>query len=331
MYLLATPVHSFPTVSNAKFLRPFIILRTQAENQQLDWSRRKGFSHILTIIDRITRWPEVIPLSNTSTTECARALIRHWISRFGTPFDMSSDRGSQLTSTLWNEIAHQLGVNLHHTTAYHPQSNGLVERFHRTLKAALKARLQGPSWTDELPWVLLGLRTVPKDGIGSSAAELVYGTPLTVPGQFIDPASKCQPMSASNDSFSSTVKKLSPLPISHHSISPSAAISQSLRDAQFVFIRQDGHRGPLQRPYEGPYRVVASGEKTLRIMVGSREEIISADRLKPAHVDLTGHVSVAQPPRRGRPPLQLPEPTTLDLQTRSTRLGRTIRLPPRFQ
>ena len=111
----------------------------------------------------------------------------------GTPLDMSSDRGSQFTSTLWNEIAHQLGVKLYHTTAYHPQSNGLVERFHRTLKAALKARLQGPSWTDELPWVLLGLRTVPKDGISSSAAELVYGTPLTVPGQFIDPSSKSQP------------------------------------------------------------------------------------------------------------------------------------------
>ena len=221
---------------------------------------------------------------------------------------MSSDRGSQITSTLWNEIAHQLGVKLHHTTAYHPQSNGLVERFHRTLKAALKARLQGPSWTDELPWVLLGLRTVPKDGISSSAAELVYGTPLTVPGQFIDPSSNSQPMSASNDPFSSTVKKLSPLPISHHRLSPSAAISQSLRDSQFVFIRQDGHRGPLQRPYEGPFRVVASGEKTFRIMVGSREEIISADRLKPAHVDLTSPVSVARPPRRGRPPLQPSKP-----------------------
>ena len=243
---------------------------------------------------------------------------------------MSSDRGSQFTSTLWNEIAHQLGVKLHHTTAYHPQSIGLV----------LKARLQGPSWTDKLPWVLLGLRTVPKGGIGSSAAELVYGTPLTVPGQFIDPSSKSQPMSASNDTFSSTVKKLSPLPISHHSLSPSAAISQSLCDAQFVFICQDGHHGPLQRPYEGPYRVVASGEKTFRIMVGSQEEIISADRLKPAHVDLTGPVSVAQPLRRGSPPSQpsepaeqdaVPEPTTMDLQTHSTRLGRTIRLPPRFQ
>ncbi|GFR95202.1 Pol polyprotein [Elysia marginata] len=123
----------------------------------------EGFSHLLTIIDRTTRWPEAIPLSNTFTTECARALIRHWIYRFGVHLDITSDRGSQFTSSLWNEIAHQLGVQLHRTTAYHPQSNCLVERFHRTLKGALRARLQGPNWADELPWVLLGLRTAPKE------------------------------------------------------------------------------------------------------------------------------------------------------------------------
>ena len=50
-----------------------------------------------------------------------------------------------------------LGAQLHHTTAYHPQANGIVERFHRQLKAALKARLVGPAWVDELPLVLLGL------------------------------------------------------------------------------------------------------------------------------------------------------------------------------
>ncbi|KAK3797528.1 hypothetical protein RRG08_054561 [Elysia crispata] len=94
----------------------------------------------------------------------------------------SRNRGPQFTSALWNEVANKLGIQVHRTTAYHPQSNGLVERFHRTLKAALKARLQGPRWTDELPWVLLGLRTVPKEDLDTSSAELVYGEPLTVPG-----------------------------------------------------------------------------------------------------------------------------------------------------
>ncbi|GFN78116.1 Pol polyprotein [Plakobranchus ocellatus] len=153
----------------------------------------EGFTHLLTIIDRTSCWPEVIPLSCTSSTDCAKALIRNWISRFGVPLDITSDRGTQFTSTLWSEIVNQLGVQLHRTTAYHPQSNGLVERLHRTLKAPLKARLQGPNWADELPWILLGLRTAPKEDIGSSAAEIVYGTPLTVPGEFIDPSAKCVP------------------------------------------------------------------------------------------------------------------------------------------
>ena len=61
----------------------------------------------------------------------------------------------------------------------------LVERFHRHLKSALRARLTGPNWIDELPWVLLGIRTAPKEDLHTSSAELVYGAPLTVPGDFV--------------------------------------------------------------------------------------------------------------------------------------------------
>ena len=78
---------------------------------------------------------------------CAQALPSHWISRFGVPMDISSDRGPQFTSQLWSSLAQLLGTQLHRTTAYHPQSNGLVERFHRHLKSALRARLTGPNWT----------------------------------------------------------------------------------------------------------------------------------------------------------------------------------------
>ena len=134
----------------------------------------KGYTHLLTVVDR---WPEAIPLTNTVTLTCAEA---NWIARFGVPMDMSSDRGSQFTSQLWASVSQLLGTMLHHTTAYHPQSNGLVERFHRHLKSALKARLTGPNWMDELPWVLLGIRTAPKEDIGCSSAELVYGAPLRI-------------------------------------------------------------------------------------------------------------------------------------------------------
>ena len=122
-----------------------------------------GYTHLFTVIDRFTRWPETIPLNSTTAIDCAQALLTHWISRFGIPLHISSDRGPQFTSQLWMSVAKLLGTQVHHTTAYHPQANGLVERFHRHLKSALRARLTGPNWINELPWVLPGIRTTPKE------------------------------------------------------------------------------------------------------------------------------------------------------------------------
>ena len=82
---------------------------------------------------------------------------------------MTSDRGVQLTSAIWNNVAYILDVQPHRTTAYYPQSNGLVERFYRYMKTFLKARYTGPNWIDELSWVLLG-----------------HLLPLTVPVFFYD-------------------------------------------------------------------------------------------------------------------------------------------------
>ena len=140
-----------------------------------------------------------------------------WISRFSIPEDISSDRGSQFTSALWTEIAKHLGVKVHRTTAFHPQANGMVERFNRSLKTALKARLTGNNWVEKLPWVLLGLRTAPKKDLGHSSAKLVYGEPLTVPGEFTLP--QASPWSASEflTAFRAKTQLLKPIPTVHHS------------------------------------------------------------------------------------------------------------------
>ncbi|KAF7645374.1 hypothetical protein LDENG_00205830 [Lucifuga dentata] len=101
------------------------------------------------------------------------------------------DRGVQFTSHLWSSVACELGVMLHWTMAYHPQANGLCKRFHCSLKAALCASLQndGDGWIDRLPWVMLWLRTAPKADLQESSAELVYGQPLCVPGEFLPDSS----------------------------------------------------------------------------------------------------------------------------------------------
>ena len=260
----------------------------------------QGYTYLFTIVDRFTRWPEAIPLSDTSASTCARALVSHWISRFGLPGEISSDRGAQFTSKLWTTVSQLLGMKHIKTTSYHPQANGLVERFHRNLKSALRARLTGPNWIDELPWVLLGIRTAPKEDLRTSSAELVYGAPLTVPGDFVAAPNT----TASPDTLLRTlhrkVQGFMPVPTSQHGTQLSS-VPSDLHSSQYVFVRRDCHRSPLERPYEGPFRVITSSPKVFTIERGGKLETISVDRLKPAHLDFDMPVPTPTPRPRGRP------------------------------
>ena len=126
-----------------------------------------------------------IPLTGISVAECASAKFHGWISRFGVPAVITSDRGAQFTSSLWSAFCSLLKIKHKTITAFHHQSNGMVERFHRQLKNSLCARLVS-SWFEHLPWVLLGLRTSPREDSATSASEAVYGSLLTLPGQFLE-------------------------------------------------------------------------------------------------------------------------------------------------
>jgi Integrase core domain len=144
-----------------------------------------NFSYILTAVDRSTRWAEAFPLRATTAADCAAAFTAGWVARFGVPAHITSDRGVQFTSSFWAAVMGRLGIKHIMTTAFHPQSNGAVERFHRRLKDSLRTRLAGAEWPLHLPWVMLGLRAAPREDSGLSAAELVYGAPLTLPGPLI--------------------------------------------------------------------------------------------------------------------------------------------------
>ena len=140
----------------------------------------------LTMIDRTTRWPVVVPLSSISTEACVNAFILAWISSFGVPATLTSDIGAQFTSSVWTAVCHSLGISTSQTTSFHPQSNGMIELFHRSLKSSLRARADDSHWVSHLPLVLLGLRSVPKEDTGFSVSEAVYGSALTIPGEFLD-------------------------------------------------------------------------------------------------------------------------------------------------
>ena len=111
----------------------------------------EGMKYLFTVVDRFTRWPEAIPIPNIEAETCAKALIWHWISRFGVPNDITSDRGTQFTGSLWRQLTDLLGIKPEKTTSYHPQANGMAEPFRRPIKTALKAKLSGATWMVDLP------------------------------------------------------------------------------------------------------------------------------------------------------------------------------------
>ena len=79
-----------------------------------------GFLYIFTIIDRTTRWLEAVPLKEMSAATCSQVFFSHWVSRFGVPATVTSDRGTQFTSDTWQKLCKRLGIEHVTTTSYHP-------------------------------------------------------------------------------------------------------------------------------------------------------------------------------------------------------------------
>jgi hypothetical protein len=207
-----------------------------------------GYTYIFTMTDRSTRWVEVAPLASISANDCAWAFLHMWVARYGVPAHLTSDRGAQFTSALWSQLCKILGIRHILTSAFHPCSNGILERWHRSLKVALRARAAGPDWYQHLPMVLLGLRSQPREDSATSPAEAVFGSQLVVPGQFLS-----QP--PNDDSFTSALRQamgtFAPVPTVHNT--PEGELPRALPDdllnANFVFVRKDGVSKPLDRPY----------------------------------------------------------------------------------
>ena len=191
----------------------------------------------------------------------------------------------------------------------------MVERAHRTLKAALMARDAGANWISHLPWVLLGIRTMPREGISISSAEMVYGDTLVLPGEFF-PSN--QPSPPNLDLLRARVGDLAPFkPTKINSRTP--FIPEDLSHTKFVFVRNDAVRAPLVPPYKGPYEVNQRRPKSFQLNMNGTLDWVSIDRLKTAKIDRN---TEEQPPAAQN---LLPQP-----RSTTTRSGRHSRPPRRL-
>ena len=118
----------------------FIVPQRRFEHLNMDLvtlPRSNGYKYLLTAVIRFTRWPIAVPLVDISAQSVAEAFDYGWISHFGIPATITTDRGSQFSLATFQQLTKTWGIKIQMTTPYHPDANGLVERLHRRLKEAL--------------------------------------------------------------------------------------------------------------------------------------------------------------------------------------------------
>lgn len=136
---------------------------------------KAGNRYMLVITDYATKYPEVFPLKSIKARAVACSLIQLF-SRVGFPKDIVTDQGSNFMSDLLKQVYKLLGIKGIRTTPYHPQTDGLTERFNQTLKQMLHKFVTDKSddWDQWLPYLLFAYREVPLTSTGFSPFELLY-------------------------------------------------------------------------------------------------------------------------------------------------------------
>lgn len=137
---------------------------------------KTGYQSMLTIMCATTCFPEAIPLRRVTAPALTQAMIK-FFTTFGLPKRAQTDQGTNFLSKMFRECLRSLGVSHSVSSAYHPESQGALERWHHTLKSMLRKYCfeSGNTWDEGLPYVLFAIRDAKHESLGFSPAELVFG------------------------------------------------------------------------------------------------------------------------------------------------------------
>ena len=137
----------------------------------------RGNVCVLTICDYYTKWPEAFPMIDKKSTRVAKIIVEEIICRFGTPKIILSDQGKQFTGKVMKHIENYLGIEGKSTTAYHPQTDGLVEKYNGTLMETIRAYVSDNQvdWDEFIPYALAAYRGTKHSTTGESPYFLLYG------------------------------------------------------------------------------------------------------------------------------------------------------------
>ena len=176
------------------------------------------------------------------------------------------------------------------------------------------------------------MRAAFKPDLGTSAAQLVFGEALRLPGEFFRNPEAARKQSASEltRTIRQLVSDITPTPTAWHRRPDDNRpfVSAALASAAQVFVRIDGYKAPLQAPYKGPYPVLERGPKAYIVDLDGKTESVAVDRLKPAYREEPEPQLICDPAAQFSPEAEREEPAAT--AERQSRAGRVLRPPQRL-
>lgn len=139
--------------------------------------------YILVVGYYFSKWTESFPLPNQEAKTVTKVLMEEWVCRFGDPRTIHTDQGRNFESTLFRELCHLLNIHKTRTSPYHPQSNGMIERFNRTLLSMLSHFVEDnqSNWDILLPYVMMAYRSSVHASTGFTPYKVVFGCEIVLP------------------------------------------------------------------------------------------------------------------------------------------------------
>ena len=146
----------------------------------------QGNQYILVMSDHDTKWVEAAPIPNQRAETVAQEFVKEVISRHGVPEKILTDQGRNFESDLMKKVFEVMGIEKLRTSAYHPQTDGQVERFNRTLKALLTSFVNDRrnDWDLHLHMALFAYRNSRHTSTGVSPFLAVHGREARMPLDF---------------------------------------------------------------------------------------------------------------------------------------------------
>ena len=149
-------------------------------------TKRTGARYIITTIEYVTKWVEAKPVDTCSSEIVAKFIYENIITIFGCPLTLISDQGSHFINKTIKALTDQFKIDHRRSTTYHPQWNGSIEAFNKTLTRGLTkiCNTNKDDWDEKISIVLWAYRTTYKHSINQTLFPLVYGQEAIIPLQF---------------------------------------------------------------------------------------------------------------------------------------------------